>query len=51
MGVGQTVGGAAGLALSAPIAIVDPSSRRTFNEQVDHLGHVVDETADSAAAQ
>jgi esterase/lipase superfamily enzyme len=51
MGVGQTVGGAAGLALSAPIAIVDPASRRTFNEQVDHLGHVVDETANSAADQ
>ncbi len=29
MGLGQTVG----VALSAPIAIVDPNSRRTFNEQ------------------
>ncbi len=48
MGVGQTVGGAAGLALSAPIAIVDPDSRRTFNEQVDHLGHVADETVEQA---
>jgi esterase/lipase superfamily enzyme len=51
MGVGQTVGGAAGVALSAPIAIVDPNSRRTFNEQVDHLGHVVDETVGSATDQ
>ena len=48
MGVGQTVGGAAGLALSAPIAVVDPNSRRTFDEQVDHLGHVVDETVEQA---
>jgi esterase/lipase superfamily enzyme len=51
MGLGQTVGGAAGVALSAPIAIVDPNSRRTFNEQVDHLGHVVDETVGSATDQ
>ena len=49
MGVGQTVGGAAGLALSAPIAVVDPNSRRSFNEQVEHLGHVADETAEQAA--
>jgi esterase/lipase superfamily enzyme len=49
MGVGQTVGGAAGLALSAPIAVVDPNSRRTFNEQFDHLGQVIDETVDSNA--
>jgi len=51
MGVGQTVGGAAGLALSAPIAIVDPSSRRTFNEQVEHLGHVADETVEQASPE
>ena len=48
MGVGQTVGGAAGIAVSAPIAVVDPNSRRTFDEEVDHLGHVVDETVDQA---
>ena len=48
MGVGQTVGGAAGIALSAPIAIIDPNSRRTFGEQVDNLGHVADETVEQA---
>jgi esterase/lipase superfamily enzyme len=48
MGVGETVGGAAGIAVSAPIAVVDPNSRRTFNEEVDHLGHVVDETVEQA---
>jgi esterase/lipase superfamily enzyme len=51
MGLGQTVGGAAGIALSAPIAIFDPNSRRTYDEQVEHLGHVVDETVDSATNQ
>ncbi|MGB6325107.1 MAG: alpha/beta hydrolase [Methylocella sp.] len=51
MGLGQTVGGAAGVALSAPIAILDPNTRRTYDEQVEHLGHVVDETAESATGQ
>jgi len=51
MGVGQTVGGAAGIALSAPIAILDPNWRRTYDEQVEHLGHVVDETVESATGQ
>ena len=51
MGVGQTVGGAAGIALSAPIAILDPNSRRTYDEQVGHLGQVVDETVESATGQ
>ncbi len=48
MGLGQTVGGAAGVALSAPIAILDPNTRRTYDQQVEHLGHVVDETVESA---
>ncbi|MGH6820208.1 MAG: alpha/beta hydrolase, partial [Methylocella sp.] len=51
MGAGQTVGGVAGLALSAPIAILDPNTRRTYEEQVEHLGHVVEETVESAANQ
>ena len=51
MGVGQTVGGAAGIALSAPIAILDPNSRRTYDEQVGHLGQVVDETVELATGQ
>jgi len=51
MGLGQTLGGAAGVALSAPIAILDPNTRRTYDEQVEHLGHVVDETVESATGQ
>jgi esterase/lipase superfamily enzyme len=48
MGLGQTVGRAAGVALGAPIAILDPNTRRTYDEQVEHLGHVVDATIESA---
>ena len=50
MGLGQTVG-AAGLALSAPIAILDPNSRRTYDDQVKYLGHAADETVESATGQ
>ncbi|ACK50010.1 protein of unknown function DUF900 hydrolase family protein [Methylocella silvestris BL2] len=48
MGVGQTVGGVAGVAVSAPLAIVDPNSRRTFDDQLKHLGDVANDTVDSA---
>ncbi len=48
MGVGETVGGAAGIAVSAPIAVIDPNSRRTFNEEVEHLKDVVDEAVEQA---
>lgn len=50
MGVGQTVGGAAGLALSAPIAIIDPKTRRTYQEQVERFGQTVSETVEDPAA-
>lgn len=48
LGVGQTVGGVAGVALSAPIALVDPNSRRAYQDQVEHLGHAVEDTVESA---
>jgi hypothetical protein len=51
VGVGQTVGGPAGVALSVPIAIVDPNTRRTYDERVEHLDHVVGETVESATNQ
>ncbi|MCS0495561.1 alpha/beta hydrolase [Ancylobacter mangrovi] len=51
MGVGQTVGGAAGLALSAPIAVIDPATRRTYQGQVEQFGRVVTENADDPAAE
>ncbi len=48
MGVGQTVGGVAGVAVSAPLAVVDPSSRRVFDDQVKHLGDVAGDTVEAA---
>ncbi|VTZ23794.1 hypothetical protein MPC1_15360002 [Methylocella tundrae] len=51
MGVGQTVGGVAGVALSAPIAVVDPNSRRAYDDQLKNLGDVVDETVGTATDQ
>ncbi|MGH6813078.1 MAG: alpha/beta hydrolase, partial [Methylocella sp.] len=50
-GVGETVGGAAGVALSAPIAVLDPNTRRTYDQQVGQLGRAVDETVGSATDQ
>ncbi|HSI41641.1 MAG TPA: alpha/beta hydrolase [Xanthobacteraceae bacterium] len=37
-GVGQAVGGAAGAALSAPIAVFDPNTRRTYEDQLGQAG-------------
>jgi len=50
-GVGETVGGAAGVALSGPIAVLDPNTRRTYDGQVGQLGRAVDETVGSATDQ
>ncbi len=51
VGTAQTVGGAAGVALSAPIAIFDPATRRTYNEQVERLGNSVGNTVTTAVGQ
>jgi esterase/lipase superfamily enzyme len=37
-GVASSVGKAAGVVVSAPIAIVDPRTRETFGDQVQDLG-------------
>ncbi len=50
-GVGETLGGAAGVALSGPIAVLDPNTRRTYDGQVGQLGRAVDETVGSATDQ
>ncbi|MDQ0348165.1 alpha/beta hydrolase [Ancylobacter vacuolatus] len=50
MGVGQTVGSAAGLALSAPLAVVDPATRRTYQGQVERFGQTVTETVEDPGA-
>lgn len=47
-GAAASVGLAAGLAISAPIAVVDPSTRKQFSEEVDVLETQVQETMSSA---
>lgn len=49
MGLGQAVGGAAGLALSAPIAVFDPNSRRTYGDQIQQLGRTIETNAEAVA--
>jgi esterase/lipase superfamily enzyme len=43
-GAASTVGSAAGLAISAPIAIVDPNTRESLGSQFDNLGQNVRST-------
>ncbi len=38
------VGTAAGIVVSAPIAVVDPSARRHLGDRVEHLGHNLEDT-------
>jgi esterase/lipase superfamily enzyme len=42
------VGSAAGLVLTAPVAVVDPDTRANYNDQVNHLGGALSNTADSS---
>lgn len=51
MGVGQTVGGAAALAINAPIAVFDPNTRRTYEGQVQQFGRAAGDTVSSPGAQ
>ena len=44
LSVSNTVGAAAGVAVAAPISILDPSSRDSFDDQVDRLGGSIDNT-------
>ena len=46
-GAAATVGSAAGLVISAPLAVIDPNTRRNFNGRVEHLGKSIDDTARS----
>lgn len=51
LGTAQTVGGAASVAVSAPIAIFDPNTRRTYTEQIDRFGQTVGGTLQTAVGQ
>ncbi len=46
-GAAQTIGTAAGVVISAPVAVVDPSTRENLGAQVENLGSTVSQTATS----
>ncbi|MBD8652542.1 alpha/beta hydrolase [Rhizobium sp. CFBP 13726] len=48
LGTAQTVGSAASVAVSTPISIFDPRTRRNYAEQVDRFGRAIGNTAESA---
>jgi esterase/lipase superfamily enzyme len=41
------VGSAAGLAISAPIAVVDPHTRRNFNDRVEEVGRTLQDAGEA----
>lgn len=41
IGTAHGVGGATSLLVSAPLAVFDPSTRRTYDEQLDRFGRVI----------
>jgi esterase/lipase superfamily enzyme len=47
-GAASTLGTAAGLAVSAPVAVVDPQSRETYGEHLRNLGQGIGNTAEGA---
>lgn len=50
MGTAQGVGSAASLVVSAPIAVFDPHTRKTYNEQIDRFGRAVGNTVGTVTA-
>ncbi|WP_246154824.1 alpha/beta hydrolase [Methylobacterium oryzihabitans] len=48
-GAAATVGTAAGLAVSAPVAVIDPQSRESYGDHLTSLGRNLGETAEGAA--
>lgn len=51
MGAAQGVGSAASVAVSTPIAIFDPATRRTYNQQIDRFGQAIGNTVGAATGQ
>ena len=47
-GAAATVGTAAGLAVSAPVAVIDPQSRETYGEHLRNLSQGIGDTAEGA---
>ncbi|MCO5732576.1 alpha/beta hydrolase [Rhizobium sp. SSA_523] len=51
IGTAQTVGSAASVAVSAPIAIFDPNTRRTYDDQINRFGASLGGTLQTAVGQ
>ncbi|WLR96666.1 alpha/beta hydrolase [Shinella sumterensis] len=51
LGTAQTVGSAASIAVSTPIAVFDPVTRRNYNDQWRRLGNSVEDTTTTAVGQ
>lgn len=51
LGAAQSVGGAASVVVSAPIAIFDANTRRGYGEQIDRFGRAIGNTAGAAVGQ
>ncbi|MBD8556560.1 alpha/beta hydrolase [Rhizobium sp. CFBP 8762] len=51
LGTAQTVGSAASVAVSTPIAVFDPNTRNNYGEQIQRLGRSVGNTVGSATGQ
>ena len=48
-GTAAAVGTAAGLAISATIAVIDPNTRRNFNDKVEQVGHSIGDATDATS--
>ncbi|MEN3147416.1 alpha/beta hydrolase [Neorhizobium sp. IRAMC:178] len=51
LGTAQTVGSAASVAVSTPIAIFDPTTRRNYKDQVDRFGNSIGNAVGTAVGQ
>jgi esterase/lipase superfamily enzyme len=49
-GAAATVGTAAGLIVTAPVAIIDPDTRDTYNSQIKAFGNTLSDNADTAGS-
>lgn len=49
-GAAASVGTAAGLIVTAPVAIIDPDTRDTYNSQIKAFGNTLSDNADSAGS-
>lgn len=51
MGAAQTVGGAASIVVSTPVAVFDQNTRRNYNQQIDRFGRAAGNTLGATVGQ